>query len=83
MFASAQQARRQFLTSSASGLGLAALGSMLTQDGLLQQATAASRESVVNHVTSNLHHFAPKAKSCICFRPARHHIWTCSIRSPN
>lgn len=65
MFASAQHARRQFLTSSASGLGLAALGSMLTQDGLLNQATAASRESVVNHVTSNLHHFAPKAKSCI------------------
>ena len=65
MFASAQQARRQFLTSSASGLGLAALGSMLTQDGLLNQATAASRESLVNHVTSNLHHFAPKAKSCI------------------
>lgn len=65
MFASAQQARRQFLTSSASGLGLAALGTMLTQDGLLNQATAASHESVMNHVTSNLHHFAPKAKSCI------------------
>ena len=58
-------ARREFLTSTASGLGLAALGSMLTADGVLGPSPVQAEDAVVNHVTSNLHHFAPKARSCI------------------
>ncbi len=57
--------RRDFLTSSASGLGFAALGAIMTSDGVLQTASADTREAVVNHVTSRMHHFAPKARNCI------------------
>lgn len=61
----AEQTRRDFLTSSASGLGLAALGSLLTADGIVGASAARAEEGIVNHVTSRMHHFAPKAKSCI------------------
>ncbi len=59
------QTRREYLTSSSCGLGLAALGSMLTADGFLHSATAQAKEEIVDQVTSQMHHFAPKAKSCI------------------
>ena len=48
-----EQVRRNFLTSSASGLGMAALGAMLSAD----QAT--------NPLAVKPPHFAPKAKNCI------------------
>ena len=48
-----EQVRRNFLTSSASGLGMAALGAMLSAD----QAT--------NPLGVKPPHFAPKAKNCI------------------
>lgn len=59
--------RRDFLTTSASGLGAIALGSMLTQDGVLSPqtvlgATASSKRSTLD---SHLPHFPAKAKACI------------------
>jgi hypothetical protein len=51
--------RRDFFTSSASGLGLLALSSMLQRDGLL--AAAASSDPLAPKAP----HFAPKAKNCI------------------
>ncbi len=55
-------ARREFLTSSASGLGLAALGSILSSDGVLSSATAAEGGLLP---AQQITHFAPKAKNCI------------------
>ncbi len=51
--------RREFFTSTASGLGLLALSSMLQRDGLL----AAS--SLADPLAPKAPHFAPKAKNCI------------------
>ena len=48
-----EQVRRNFLTSSASGLGLAALGAMLSAD------------EAINPLAIRPPHFAPKAKNCI------------------
>jgi len=64
-----QQSRRQFFTSAASGLGLAALGSLLTQDGFLNSASAAENGAVdaANPLRVRAPHFAPKAKRCIFF----------------
>lgn len=61
------QTRRDFLTTSASGLGLAALGSMLSDDGLLSPAAAAEDGSAAaaNPLASRPPHFEPRAKSCI------------------
>jgi hypothetical protein len=51
-------ARRQFLTSSANGLGAAALGALLTDEGVLAaDSTKAS--------SARSSHFAPRAKACI------------------
>ncbi|MGE3805592.1 MAG: DUF1501 domain-containing protein [Gemmataceae bacterium] len=55
------QSRRQFLNTSASGIGLLALSSMLKDDGLLAAPAAA-----VDPLTPKAPHFAPKAKACIC-----------------
>jgi hypothetical protein len=64
----AVQARRDFLTSSASGLGLAALTSMLSSDGVLSQAQAGdSVPSAASPMAIKPPHFAPKAKNCIFF----------------
>ena len=52
------QARRDFFTSSASGLGSIALLSMLSEDGLLAADDA-------NPLHPRSPHFAPRAKSCI------------------
>ena len=57
-----RQTRRDFLTSSASGVGLLALASMLRDDGLL----AADPTSGSSSALAGAPHFAPKAKSCIC-----------------
>lgn len=52
-----EQTRRRFLTSSASGLGCAALASLLKDDGLLA--------GEVNPLAPKEPHFAPRAKRCI------------------
>jgi hypothetical protein len=52
--------RRKFLTSSASGLGTAALATLLAGDGLL-----AVEPSSDNPLAPRAPHFAPKAKNCI------------------
>ncbi len=56
-----QATRREFLNSSASGLGGIALGSMLAGDGLFSEANAKDPKKF-RELTS---HSAPKAKSCI------------------
>lgn len=56
------RSRRSFLTSSASGLGLAALASLLGRDGLL---AAEATDSFQNPLAPRPPHFAPQAKSCI------------------
>ena len=56
-------ARREFFTSSASGLGALALASLLQQDGLLADDRAN------DPLAPKAPHFAPKAKSCIFFLP--------------
>src|SRR5687768_16845450 len=61
-----QLARRQFFTSTASGLGAAALMSLLQSDGLL--ASEDDRTSL-NPLAPKRPHFAPKAKHCIFFLP--------------
>jgi hypothetical protein len=58
-------ARRQFFTSSASGLGAMALASLLQNDGLL----AASSDRSTDPLAPRAPHFAPKAKNCIFFLP--------------
>jgi hypothetical protein len=55
--------RRQFLNTTASGLGMAALGSMLTGDGLMSSSTAS--DELVNPLSPRQPHFDAKAKACI------------------
>jgi hypothetical protein len=58
--------RRNFLTTSASGIGLVALASLLRDDGLLAaDSTAASPADLANPLSPKAPHFAPKAKACI------------------
>ncbi len=71
------RARREFLNTTASGLGMAALGAMLSADGLLDPAAAAApdRESaagrgdadgdLVNPLAARQPHFDARAKACI------------------
>lgn len=54
--------RRHFLSTSANGIGLLALTSLLTQDGRLTAAPSPSD----NPLSPKLPHFAAKAKNCIC-----------------
>ena len=49
--------RRDFLATSARGIGMAALASLMQQDNLLANSN--------NSFISNSPHFAPKAKRCI------------------
>jgi uncharacterized protein (DUF1501 family) len=60
-----QIARRTFLTSSASGLGTAALLSLLAKDGVFARDASSS----VNPLAPKSPHFAPRAKQCIFFLP--------------
>jgi uncharacterized protein (DUF1501 family) len=55
------QSRRDFLTTSANGVGLAALAALLQGDGLLRGG-----DGPVNPLAPKAPHFAPKAKRCIC-----------------
>ena len=63
MFHSIERTRRDFLTSSACGLGGAALSAMLSNDGLLaagDEALAAANPLAIKPPA-----FAPQAKNCI------------------
>src|SRR5947209_11554370 len=58
------QSRRNFLATSASGIGTLALASLLRDEGLL--AAAASPPGAISPLAPRPPHFAPKAKACIC-----------------
>jgi hypothetical protein len=60
-----ERSRREFLTTTASGIGMAALGSMLSDDGVLSAASAAQTGGSANPMLPRQPHFAPRAKSCI------------------
>jgi hypothetical protein len=60
--------RREFLTTSASGLGVMGLGAMLAADGVLTPRTAVGGTDVpetVNPLAPKQPHFPARAKSCI------------------
>lgn len=65
----ATRTRREFLNTTASGLGMAALGAMLTGDGLLSAASAAPQDGVdldaINPLQPRSPHFDGPAKACI------------------
>jgi hypothetical protein len=56
----AETTRRHFLTSAASGLGAAALGSLLAGDGLLRTQAPGS-----DFLRPRAPHYAPRARACI------------------
>ena len=81
---SIDRTRRDFLTSSASGLGMAALGAMLTADGVISASPYAGTSFHADQADSLVQHFAPKAKTAFsCFRRVHRRIWICLIRSQN
>jgi hypothetical protein len=53
--------RRDFLATSASGIGTLALGSLLAKEGLVASAQAGT-----GPMRERLSHHAPRAKACIC-----------------
>ncbi|HEV3122877.1 MAG TPA: DUF1501 domain-containing protein, partial [Isosphaeraceae bacterium] len=55
------QSRRSFMTSTASGIGMLALASLLRDEGLLAAETVPA-----DPLAPRAPHFAPRAKSCIC-----------------
>jgi hypothetical protein len=64
--------RREFFNSTASGLGMAALGSMLAADGVLADAYGGEplqsgklAAGIVNPLAPKSTHFEPRAKACI------------------
>ena len=58
------QSRRNFLATSASGIGTLALACLLKEEGLL--AAEAAVVDAINPLAPKAPHFAPKAKACIC-----------------
>jgi len=61
----ADQTRRSFLTSSASGIGAAALASLLNDEGLLGSAEGAAKTDATDPLSPRATHFDGPAKSCI------------------
>src|SRR2546421_12945970 len=61
----ARQTRREFLTTTANGLGLMALGALLTEEGLIAPALAAPAAALNDPLSRQPPHFAPRAKNCI------------------
>jgi hypothetical protein len=61
----ADQSRRSFLTSSASGIGAAALASLLSDEGLLDSAQGATGADAVDPLAPRSTHHNGPAKSCI------------------
>jgi hypothetical protein len=64
LYESLTQSRRDFLTTSASGIGLLALASLFQDDGLL--AAEAKAADAANPLAPRPPHFAAKARACIC-----------------
>jgi len=70
-FDSENMCRRDFLTSTASGLGSLGLSTVLMQDGLLRRGAQAAdsdkplHRKVADHRSDGKPHFAPRAKACI------------------
>ena len=64
-----RRTRREFLNTTASGLGLAGLGAMLTDSGLMRAAaadeSAAGKPDLANPLAPRPPHFEPRAKACI------------------
>jgi len=60
-----EQTRRRFLTTSASGIGAAALGSLLSDDGLLSSVAGAEQHVTSNPLAPQKPHFGAPARSCI------------------
>ena len=59
--------RRDFLTTTANGIGAIALGSFLTEEGLITPATAAPGPAGLGEpLMPRKTHLPPKAKNCIC-----------------
>lgn len=56
--------RREFFNTTASGLGMCALASMLSNDGILRAAPA-EQSDLTNPLSPRPPHFEPQAKSCI------------------
>lgn len=67
------QTRRNFLTTSANGIGALALASLLNEEGLLASDASAGP------MLPKAPHFAPKAKNCICIylegAPSQIDLW--------
>ncbi|MGZ0168255.1 MAG: DUF1501 domain-containing protein [Planctomycetales bacterium] len=61
----ADQTRRSFLTSSASGIGAAALASLLSDEGLLASAEGADGQDAFDPLAPRASHHNGPAKSCI------------------
>jgi hypothetical protein len=61
----AEATRRNFLTSAASGLGLAALSAAMSEDKLLASTASAATATDANPLAPRGGHFAPRAKACI------------------
>src|SRR5450432_2979191 len=60
------RSRRQFLTSSASGLGALALGASLSAEGILSaEPLQSTRTASLDPLTPKSSHFKPRAKACI------------------
>src|SRR4051794_33168843 len=64
MTESAYCSRRDFLATSASGIGLVALASLLRDDGRL--IASPGDDNSLSPLLVKPPHFAPKAKNCIC-----------------
>ena len=63
----AQHSRRDFLTTTANGIGAIALGSLLAEEGLMTPATASPGAVGLNDpLLPRKPHFPAKAKNCIC-----------------
>lgn len=61
-----QATRREFFNTTASGIGMAALGSMLSADGMMNSANASDEESrLSNPIAPKPSHFEGPAKACI------------------
>ncbi len=59
------QRRREFLATSANGIGALALGAMLTEDGIISRASAAQAAGNADPLFPKEPHFPAKAKNCI------------------
>lgn len=78
----ATHTRREFLNTTASGLGMAALGAMLTQDGLMNPAAAEEGVDVVNPLAPRERISIRRQRRASSFSwPVPPHISICSILS--